>query len=326
MNALVIGASGHIGNAVVRELLGQRCKITATSRRKEPPANLRGLPVRYARGDSDVPGQFDNWVAGHEIVVDGAAPYALHLRGTRLAEKDPLKYAACRTHALLNAVRRHDARLIYISSFTTLVRPHAGLDGWPALIMRGLHPYFAVKDLIESMLIAAAREGTRIVIVNPTICLGPWDLKSREFCFVPRLVAGEIPAIPHHVLNVMIDVRDVAAAAVGALNAKHYGEPILLHGHNISTEELFAWICEIAGTATPSHRFPLSFLALSAYTAEALLGLAGLRTPLPSLVPILISQQERITSGRASELRIPVRPLSETLNDAIDWYRALGYC
>ncbi|HXZ88605.1 MAG TPA: NAD-dependent epimerase/dehydratase family protein [Candidatus Binataceae bacterium] len=325
--ALVLGATGHIGNAILRELLSQGCEVTAASRRREPAPNLVGLPVRYARGDADTPGQLEAWIAGHDLVVDAAAPYPLYLRNPPVeAERDPLDHAAERTRRLLDAVGRHNAILAYVSTFATLWRSQGRLEDWQTLLMRRLHPHFAVKELIETRMLDAARRGTPVVVVNPTLCLGPWDTKVPEWCLVPRLLRGEIPAFPSHVLNV-IDVRDLAAATVSAITAERYGEPILLDGHNISTDELFNWICEVGGVAPPRYRISLSLTSLSAYLAEALLGLAGRPAPLPSLVPILISQHEWITSGRVHyELGISPRPLSETLADSVEWYRGLGYC
>src|SRR5260370_42171059 len=56
IRALVIGASGHLGNAVVREFLHKNCRITACGRRSVPPANLDDLPVRYLSGDTGTSG------------------------------------------------------------------------------------------------------------------------------------------------------------------------------------------------------------------------------------------------------------------------------
>lgn len=325
--ALVLGATGHIGNAILRELLSQGCEVTAASRRREPAPNLVGLPVRYERGDADTPGQLEGWIAGHDLVVDAAAPYPLYLHNADAgAERDSLGHAEERTRRLLDAIDRHSAILAYVSTFATLWRSRGRIEDCQTIAMRRLHPHFAVKELIETRMLEAARRGARIVIVNPTLCLGPWDNKVREWCLVPRLLRGEIPAFPSHVLNV-IDVRDLAAATVNAVSAERYGEPILLDGHNISTDELFNWICEVGGVAPPRYRIPLSLTSISAYAVEALLGLTGRLAPLPSLVPILIAQHEWITSGRAHyELGISPRPLSETLADAVEWYRGLGYC
>lgn len=327
MKALVLGATGHIGNAIVRELLDQGYQVTATSRRRERPVNLVGLEVCYATGNIDTPGQLDAWISGHDVVVDAAAPYPFRLFSTAsAAERRPLTYAAQRTHVLLDAVRKHKARLAYVSSFTTLSRRREGFQAWQTQIARYLHPYFAVKDLIESRVLAAARSGVPAVIVNPTMCLGPWDLRERELCFVPRLLCGEVPAAVRHVLNV-IDVRDVAAGLVSALNAERYGEPILLSGHNISTEVLFSWICEIGGVRPPRLFASPTLSLLTTYWVEAMLTLIGQQAPLPSLAVMLACEHDWMTPGAAQrELGITVRPLSETLLDTIEWYRKLGYC
>lgn len=325
IKALVLGATGHIGNAVVRELLERGYQVTAASRRQKPAANLAGLAVNYAPGDADNPGQLELWIAGHDVVVDAAAPYPMRLFESGAA-RDSAAYAAQRTRALLNAARAHQARLVYVSSFTTISRPDPGLDGLLSRMVRAAHPYFALKDLIESEVMAAAREGLPAVIVNPTMCLGPWELKTRELCFIPRLLAGEIPTGIRHIVNV-IDVRDVAAGLAAALEARRYGQPILLSGHNVSTEELFSWICEIGGARPPRLFAPASLGVLTGYWTEMLLTMLGQESPLPALAAMLTYTHEWQTPGAAQrELGIVPRPLSATLLDAIRWYRTIGYC
>jgi|SRR5215469_8359129 len=113
MNALVLGASGHLGNAMVRELLARGYSVTAISRRREPPPNLQGLLVRYMVGDLDTPGNLEQWMPAHELVVDAAAAYPFTLAEERSAGKQ-------RTMSLLVAVEATGAILAYASSFTTL--------------------------------------------------------------------------------------------------------------------------------------------------------------------------------------------------------------
>jgi dihydroflavonol-4-reductase len=326
MKALVLGATGHIGNAVVRELLRRGHHVTAISRRKEPPANLGGLSVSYLSGDIDTPGQLDAWVADHDVVVDAAAPYPVYLFEKASApEKNALNYATQRTRTLLDAVRKHEARLIYVSSFTTLLQRRQGFADWPAWV-RQLHPYFAVKELIESHVLTAARSGVPITIGNPTLCLGPWDMKAREFCFVPRVLSGEIPVAVQQIVNV-IDVRDVAGGLVAALEAERYGEPILLSGHNIAADALQSWICEIGGRKPPRLSIPAGLGVFPAYAVEALQALTGQPVPIPALSVMLLCQHEGLAPSAAQqELGLVPRPLSKTLHDTIQWYRELGYC
>jgi dihydroflavonol-4-reductase len=227
---------------------------------------------------------------------------------------------------LLAAVRKHQARLAYVSSFTTLVRPREGLASWRSQVTRWLHPYFAVKDHIESQVLAAAQHGLPAVIVNPTMCIGPWDVRERDLCFIPRLLCGELPGAVRQVLNV-IDVRDVAEGIVAALHAERWGEPFLLSGHNLPADTLFSWICEVGGVKPPRFVASATVSLVVTYGLETLQTFLGQTAAVPSLAVMLACEHEWLTPGRAQEgLDITPRPLSETLRDAVEWYRELGYC
>ena len=323
MNVLVLGATGHIGNATVRELLRRGYKVTATGRRERPRLNLAGLPVTYSPGDQYIPGQIEAWVSGHDIVVDAAAPYPLHLSPSK--KDDLMTRAFERTRRLLRAVRREGARLAYVSSFTTLKRWQGSVEEWPVELIGKLHPYFATKRLIEAQVLSAAGRGLPAVIVNPTMCLGPWDLHERDLCLIPRLLDREILVSTLHMLNV-VDVRDVAKGVVKMLESKIYGRPTLLSGRNISTQTLYSWICEIGGVEPPSLTLPSVPGSFAAYLAELLLSFGGVETPLAIPAMLVSSHEWRPPCKAFLDLKIVTRPLSETLRDSVQWYRALGYC
>jgi dihydroflavonol-4-reductase len=326
VKALVIGASGHLGNAITRELIGRGYQVTAAGRRPAPPVNLANLRLQYSPGDCDTPGQIDRWVQGHDVVIDAAAPYPSLLMPSAESIAATVERAGHRTQALIDAVRRQQARLGYVSSFATLPEVSSGFERLQRESIRGLHPYFAVKQRIEADLLTAARAGLPVVIVNPTLCLGPWDLKDRELCFVPRLLRGEAPVTVAHSINV-IDVRDAAAGLVGALEGGYYAQPILLSGHNLSIAALYAWICEIGGVAPPRVVAPITLGAMATYWTEMAFGAIGLPPPLPALAPMLTMLHDSFDPGPVqTELGIVLRPLSRTLVEAIEWYRQIDYC
>ncbi len=316
MKAVVLGGSGHIGSAVVRELLRRGYEVSATGRRVPAPANISGLPIAYLPGDENSSGQFDKWIDGHEIVVDAAAPYPIDLfADVGNAEK--------RTHELLEAVRGRDLTFAYVSSFTTRKnRTAGGFADWPAQVAKQLHPYFALKEWIEDRVLEEARRGLRAVVVNPTMCLGPWDVHPPELSLIPMLLAGEVPAVPLHTMNIL-DVREVASGLVSALEAKCYGAPMLFSGHNISGELLCRWICEIAGVAPPSLSAPAAIGAYAGYWWETLVNSFGRSTSFNALGPMLTYQHEWMPPSRAlRDLRVTIRPLYETLIDSVAWYRS----
>jgi nucleoside-diphosphate-sugar epimerase len=327
VKAVVIGATGHIGNAIVRALLDQGIEVTATSRKTVPGYNLAGLPVRFACGDSAAFGQFDAWVSGHDIVVDAAAPYPINVvRSAGEPDSDPVSDAVQRTRELLDAVFKYKALLVSIGSFATIRSQRRGFDAAQYEMMRRAHPYFAVKEAIETEMVNAARNGIKAVLLNPTMCVGPWDMRQREFCIVPRLLAGEVPAMTNQMIN-LIDVRDVADATIAALKAKKFGDPIPLSGHNISVDMLFSWICEIGQVRPPRTYIPASLAVAGSYWAELALALLGQSTPVPSVFLMLASALDCPAPDRRQiELGIAPRPLSGAILDAVDWYRRIGYC
>lgn len=325
MSALIIGASGHLGNAIARELLARDCAVTAIARRPTPAANLDGLAVRYAAGDCEQPDQLDAWIAGHDLVIDAAAPYPDALADAAEVDRQRER-ARRRMTTLIDAVRRHRARLLFVSSFTTLADRARGIERLQRELVRRSHPYFAIKAAMESVVIEAARAGTPAAVINPTLSLGPWDLKPRQRCFIPRLLAGEAPAGIAHLVNV-VDVRDVARVALGAIEAERWGEPIAVVGHNISLQALIEWICELGGAAPPRFVAPAALGVAAAWWSETAAGAIGRPAPAPALAAMLTVMHDAVDPGPAQlDFGGAPRPLSTTLGDAIAWYRAIGYC
>lgn len=323
--ALVLGAAGHAGSAVVRELVDRGYRTVAASRRRRAPINLEGLAVDHLRCDLDRIEHLDGILAGHRIVVDAAALYPLSICLRPGDHNRLLARAIRRTDAVIESAARHGARIALISSFTTLPRPRDA--GWAWLSQaRSLYPYFAFKEAIECRYLAAARTGLPAAVVNPPAFLGPWDLKARELCYVPRLLSGELPFSLSHVVNV-IDVRDVARGVVAALEAERYGEPVPLAGHDVSISDLNGWICLLGGAREPGWRLPAPLAAGAAAAVEILQRAVGAGFRVPSLALVLLCESYAMSvSAVQRELGVKPRPLSDTVRDAIAWYQRLGYC
>ena len=327
MKALVIGASGHLGNAITRALLDRGWEISAAGRQPTPPLNLSGLPVTYLQGDADASGQLRKWIPGHDLVIDAAAPYPMSLVFPgRLSEGDPFIAAEKRTRRFLDAISLHDAIFVYIGSFITLVTPKNEIHQLRERIIRWTLPYFEVKTVIESQILDACRQGLRAVIVNPTYCLGPWDLHDRRVCTIPLLLSGEIPGTISQILNV-IDVRDVADGVVAAIDHRNYGKPLLMAGHTISTSDLYALICQMGNVPMPPYAPSATLAALGSYWTEVAFNILGQQTPIISAGMMMATAFDYLESSRLSNAPgVVPRPLEQTIVDAIKWYRTIGYC
>ena len=295
-------------------------RVTAAGRRATRPLNLVDLEADYAAGDVGDAAKLDGMISGHDVVVDAAAPYALNLfHAATSAERHPVEHAAARTAALVRSVREHGAALVYVGTPRSLAGGAASAA--QSRFVRRLQPYFEVKQVIERHVLEAANGGLRTIFLRPSACFGPWDIKPRAQCWLPALVRSEIPVVLEHRVNV-VDTRDVADALLPALRGVEYGAEIRVRGHNTSVADLFALVCELADVRPPRWSVPAVIGILPALSAEFGWALIGRPSPLPSLVPMLLCEQEWEESAPPRTLR----PLKETARAAIDWYRKIGYC
>lgn len=318
--ALVLGATGHLGQALTRALLAAGHRVTVATRRPRPPGmdDLEGL-VDVARGDLDREGDVARLAAGHGLVVDAAAPYALHL----FAEDHRAVFARARrrTVAVAEAARAEGATLAFVSSFVTLPRPdEAALRAAEARWRRRAHPYFALKSMMEAEVLGAAGRGLRALVLNPCACLGPWDLKPDALSLVGLVASGRFAfTVRDRVVNV-IDVRDLAACAVAALERGPFGAPLPIAGHDVPFAELTARIARAAGRPAPALEVPSRFGTLASLWIETAWAAAGRASPMPTLGSLLIDDSYAMSPGPAQRaLGVAARPLGESVRDAVAW-------
>src|SRR4029079_6274113 len=113
-------------------------------------------------------------------------------------------------------------------------------------------PYKRTK--LESELLALAAGA---VVVNPTTPVGDGDAKPTPTGrMIEGVATGRIRGfVATTGLNV-VDVRDVARGHVLALERGEPRERYLLGGVNLSLQELFAVIADVAGRPRPRLRVP----------------------------------------------------------------------
>ena len=315
---LVLGGTGHIGSAIARLLDQSGHDVVASGRTHKPRPNLDDTNIQIVCGDDHDTSVLSQWMQNMDVVVDAATPYPLALYETDT--RYSIARARTRIRAVLNQVRQLDLTLIHISSFTTL--PVSG--GLKSQLLhgtiRGLHPYFELKEVVETEAIRAIRSGMKGSILNPAACFGPYDLKPKQNALIPMLLAGKVAGSVGHAINV-IDVRDVAKCVLSALNHTHKFERIPVFGHNISVDGLMKRVCKFGGVKSPSFRTPTLFGVAGLYWMEAAFAVAGKSSPWPSLPLLLVSAgKEEAQSPEQLALGITPRALDDTIEESVQWY------
>ena len=261
---LVTGATGFLGGHLIPLLLEGEEPVRVLSRRPAPELSAKGVEVVV--GDV-VSG------AGLDAALDGVGR-VFHLAGR--VSRDPDAAASLQhvhvdgTRTLADVARRAGVeRILLVSTSGTIAvsrDPDPEIDETATVPIEliGGWPYYRSKWLQERTLLAAAGE-VEVVIVNPSLVLGPGDERLSSTGDVLRFLSGQVSVVPPGGLN-FVDVRDAAAGVVAAMAKGRSGQRYLLGGHNWSFAEFFARLGEVSGTPAPRLRLSRNF-----YTAGALL-------------------------------------------------------
>jgi dihydroflavonol-4-reductase len=324
--SLVTGATGFVGSAVVRALLGAGHPARVLARPNSDRRNIAGLQVEVAEGAMEDPLSLARAVAGCRYVYHVAADY-------RIWVPDPapmFRANVAGTRDLLSAALEAGVeRVVYTSSVATLgLVPGGSADeDTPSTAEDMIGPYKRSKFEAEEIARRFARDrGLPVVIVNPSTPVGPGDIKPTPTGrLIVEAARGQMPAFVDTGLNI-VHVDDVAEGHLAAAEKGRIGERYILGGENMSLAEILAEVSQAAGRRAPRLQIPHAALFPIAFGAEFAARLTG-REPFVTLDGVRMSRKKMyFTSTKASqELGYRPRPARAAIADAVSWFHANGY-
>jgi dihydroflavonol-4-reductase len=314
---LLTGASGFLGQHLVRELLATGAQVRALSRRVESDRALAALGAIPVRGDVTDPGSLQAAMRGIETVFHAAADTNTWRPNNEAQTRTNVGGAA----NLLAAAKAEGVSAFVhtssVSAYSHLVHGTLRED----VVERGGESwinYERSKFLAEQ---AVRGSGLPFLIFQPSHILGPGD--THNWSRLIRLVdLGKLPGVPPG-SGAFADVREIAKAHVRGWQAAKFGETYLLGGEHASFLELVSRIGRELGRKTPKRATPA--LALKAY-AQAIHGLSLLTRKVPDITPeaaVFTCHDLVVDSGKAmADLGYRQTGLGPLLADTIAWMRA----
>src|SRR5207245_767784 len=129
-------------------------------------------------------------------------------------------------------------------------------------------PYCRSKFFAERHALGLARKGAPIVIVNPTLPIGPGDFgRSPPTQMILDFCKGKRREYLDAELN-LIDVRDVADGMIRAMECGRPGRRYLLGHENLSIRQVFGHLSRLTGLPEPRWRVPYAVALAAAYANE----------------------------------------------------------
>jgi dihydroflavonol-4-reductase len=333
---LVTGGAGFIGSHLVRRLVEQGESVRVLER---PGAavghltsvgqvsNLTAHKIDIVFGDIRDAGVVARAVAGcREVYHLAANPNLWTQRRGHFNQVNYLGAVNVLNAALAAGVRR----VLHTSTESILTRAQQTTpiaEDQHITIADCVGPYCRSKYLAERYAVQLSRNGAPVVIVNPTLPIGPGDWgRSPPTQMLLDFCKGRRHEYLEAELN-LIDVRDVAEGMVRAMERGQPGRRYLLGYENVSIRKVFNMLAQLTGLPEPHRRVPYPVALAAAYVSEWWADVITHRPPAATITGVKLTRRRMHFDARRSlaELGLAPRPVVQSLRDAVAWFREMHW-
>lgn len=322
MRALVSGANGFIGSAIVRALLSEGWQVRALVRAASCTTNLADYEVELVTGDLRDADSILRAARGCEIAFHVGADYRLWVPDPTCMYEVNVRGSERFITAAANSGLE---RIVYTSSVATLGLPEdgsAGDEDTPVSVDKMIGHYKRSKFLAEAAVRRLAAENQwPVIIVNPSAPLGPGDIKPTPTGrMILDAMRGVTPAYVDTGLSIC-HVDDVARGHVLALQSGRPGERYVLGGENLHLLSILTQVAELLGRAPPKIRLPHSVAMAIACISESCSKLTGTE-PRVTRDSVRMSRRRMYYSSAKAmhELGYQPRPACMAIQDSVRWF------
>lgn len=319
---LVTGATGFLGRHLLRVLVQRGDRVRALVR--TPPSEALPSGVELAYGDVLAAETLPAAMVG----IDGV----FHLAGRVIREGDRDQLFALHVDGTANVLRamaeEKVPRIVLASTLGTVavsVEPAVFDDSAPyADAITAPWPYYQSK--VHAEVVAkrmAARLGIEIVVLRPSLLLGPEDLGHSSTDDVRRYIQGDYPIVPKGGVS-FLDVRDCAATFAKAMDRARSGESYLLGGANMTLRDFFVLVANVADVEPPVAELSKRYWRVGAEILQAAASIGWIERPERASVEMSAHFWYCDWSRACAEIGHSPRSPVETVEDTVAWLQSWG--
>ena len=326
MKVLVTGATGFVGGAVARALVDRGIDVRVMARAGSDLQNLQGLPHELVEGDLRDQASLRSALTGCHQLYHVAAHYALWAKNPSIF----YDVNVIGTKNLLEAARDVGTeRIVYCSTIGAIGLPPGGglgTEETPVSLEQMAGHYKRSKYLAEQEVLKLAKAGLPVVIVNPSAPVGTGDVKPTPTGqIVVDFMKGRMPAYIETGMNI-VDVDDVAAGHLLAMEKGRIGERYILGSKNLMLREVLEILSGLTGVKAPTIKLPRLAILPLAYLNLWIANITGQPPRIPLEGVKMAKYKMHYDCGKAiRELGIPQTPPEVALGKAVQWFRSHGY-
>jgi dihydroflavonol-4-reductase len=311
------GATGFLGSHLVKLLKDMGFEVTAASK---SGGVVHGVQVEAVDIlDEDAVAKSARGASGAFLATGKVTRnrdlaeelHRLHVTGTARALAGLRKAGVCRT------VVASTSGTIAVGTDPDRIADESSRSPLEIIAM---WPYYRSKLYAEREAQQANAPDFEVVIVNPSLLLGPGDLRESSTGDVRRFLERSVPAVPAGGVA-LVDVRDAALGMWLAFERGRPGERYLLNAKNLTVAAFFQRLERISGVRAPVVPMPRSrplALGISSLFSKAIRAIGG-EPPVDEVSVEMAQYFWYCNAGKAErELGWKPRDAGETLRDTVE--------
>lgn len=320
---LITGGTGFLGSHLVRQLVEEGAKdirVMATS----IPDWLVDLGVETFAGSITNADDNKRAVEGISEIYhlagkvsrereDARELYDVHVEGTRL---------------LCDAAKAAGVKTIVLASTSGTIAVTKDGDVVPdetypvPLDIISRWPYYASKTYQEMAALERFQgKGLRLVIVNPSLLLGPGDDRLSSTKLILDFMARKIGAVPNGGVS-FVDARDAAGTLRVAMKKGRHGERYLLGAANWTFAKFFGRLERLTKVSAPWIALPSKVAITGASLVDSIFKQWEWASPVePGAIEMAQYYWYLNCAKAARELNFKPRDPGETLHDTVTYLR-----
>lgn len=320
MKVLVTGATGLLGNNLVRLLLTRGYEVRCFLRDTSSGVELKGLDVEIYRGNLLNEADILKAVDGCEVVIHAAAK----------TEQYPVDFKyyqepnVTATKKVIEAVKIAGVtRFVFVSTanvFGPGSKEQPGTE-WSEFSHFNLASgYINSKYLAQEIVkMEVERNGLPAIIVNPTFMLGGNDFKPSSGQIIKHALKNLVVLHPVGGKN-FVHVDDVAEGIINSITEGRVGESYLLAGANLTYKEFFEKVLLATGKKKRLIEIHPRLLSSVGRLGDAISFFKP--TALNTVSATLLNLENYYSAEKAiKELNMPQTPIDVAIADALQFFK-----
>lgn len=317
---VLTGAAGHVGYAVLMELIEQNEDVTIMIRKDNKIFD--GLDCKRVKGDVT---DYDSLVKAFEG-MDTVYHIAGAVEINKGADEMTWKVNFEGTKNVLKACKENGVRrLVYMSSVDAL---YPLPDNKLMVEQTSFNPdeldgTYAKTKAAATQYLLDNHGDVELVVLHPSACIGPYDFKVSSVGSMVRMcMKGAFPITMNFGAYNFVDVRDVAKGTYAAAKKGRNGECYLLCGDYMSVDEFIKILCRVTGHKEPKITIGNGIVSVAAPIMEVYYNITK-TTPLFTRYSIRKLKANCNFSYQKAATELDYAPMSveQSIKDMVDWIK-----